>query len=66
MAVEKNRLAFEWGRYVAQHGEVATDMFAPLTDRQQAIAVQMPEPLERLIERNVKQLTLYQNERYAA
>ncbi|MFM0348188.1 indolepyruvate ferredoxin oxidoreductase family protein [Paraburkholderia sp. RL17-347-BIC-D] len=66
VAVEKNRLAFEWGRYVAHHGEAATDTFAPRTGQQQAIVVQMPESLDRLIERQVERLTLYQNERYAA
>jgi indolepyruvate ferredoxin oxidoreductase len=65
VAVEKNRLAFEWGRYVAQHGDAAADAFAPRTDRQQPIVVQMPESLERLIERNVERLRLYQDERYA-
>ena len=66
VAVEKNRLAFEWGRYIAQHGETAADAFAPRAGKQQAIVVQMPESLERLIERNVERLGLYQNERYAA
>jgi len=66
VAVEKNRLAFEWGRYVAQHGEAAADAFVPQGGKQQAIVVQMPESLDRLIERNVEQLGLYQGPRYAA
>ncbi|CAE6772027.1 hypothetical protein R69746_03888 [Paraburkholderia aspalathi] len=66
VAVDKNRLAFEWGRFVAQHGEAAADAFAPRANQQQAIVVQMPESLERLIERNVELLGLYQNEQYAA
>ncbi|MCP2086933.1 UNVERIFIED_ORG: indolepyruvate ferredoxin oxidoreductase [Paraburkholderia sediminicola] len=66
VAVDKNRLAFEWGRFVAQNGEAAADAFAPRANQQQAIVVQMPESLERLIERNVELLGLYQNEQYAA
>ncbi|WP_168794583.1 indolepyruvate ferredoxin oxidoreductase family protein [Paraburkholderia aromaticivorans] len=65
VAVEKNRLAFEWGRYVAQHGEAAVDAFTPQAARQQAIVVQMPESLDRLIERNAERLSAYQNPRYA-
>jgi indolepyruvate ferredoxin oxidoreductase len=66
VAVEKNRLAFEWGRYIAEHGEAAADAYMPLPARQQAIAVQMPESLDRLIERNIERLSVYQNPRYAA
>ncbi|MFB9126736.1 indolepyruvate ferredoxin oxidoreductase family protein [Paraburkholderia dipogonis] len=66
VAVEKNRLAFEWGRYVAQHGEAAADAFTPQSAKQQAIVVQMPESLDRLIERNVERLSVYQNPGYAA
>ncbi|MFM0309076.1 indolepyruvate ferredoxin oxidoreductase family protein [Paraburkholderia sp. RL17-383-BIF-A] len=66
VAVEKNRLAFAWGRYVAQHGEAGVDAFAPSSGAQQAIVVQMPESLDRLIERHVEQLSRYQNPRYAA
>jgi indolepyruvate ferredoxin oxidoreductase len=66
VAVEKNRLAFEWGRYVAQHGEAVADAFTPLAGKQQAVIVQMPESLDRLIERNVERLSVYQNPRYAA
>jgi indolepyruvate ferredoxin oxidoreductase len=66
VAVEKNRLAFAWGRYVAQHGEAGVDAFAPSSGTQQAIVVQMPESLDRLIERHVEQLSRYQNPRYAA
>jgi indolepyruvate ferredoxin oxidoreductase len=66
VAVDKNRLAFEWGRFVAQHGEAAAEAFAPRSRQQQAIVVQMPESLERLIERNVELLSLYQDEQYAA
>jgi indolepyruvate ferredoxin oxidoreductase len=66
VAVEKNRLAFEWGRYVAQHGEAAVDVFTPPAGKQQAIVVQLPESLDRLIERNVERLSAYQDPRYAA
>jgi len=64
--VDKNRLAFEWGRYVAQHGEAAADAFAPHANRQHAIVMQMPESLEQLVRRNVERLSLYQNKGYAA
>jgi indolepyruvate ferredoxin oxidoreductase len=66
VAVEKNRLAFEWGRYVAQHGEAAAEAFTPLASKQQTIVVQMPESLDQLIERNVERLSAYQNPRYAS
>jgi indolepyruvate ferredoxin oxidoreductase len=66
VAIEKNRLAFEWGRYVAQHGEQAADAFAPRANAPQAIVMQLPESLDRLIERNVERLTQYQNAGYAA
>jgi indolepyruvate ferredoxin oxidoreductase len=66
VAVEKNRLAFEWGRYIAQHGEAAADAFTPQHAKQQAIVVQMPESLDRLIERSVERLSAYQHPRYAA
>jgi indolepyruvate ferredoxin oxidoreductase len=66
VAVAKNRLAFEWGRYVAQHGEAAAEAFTPRSRQQQAIVVQMPESLERLVERNVELLSRYQDEQYAA
>ncbi|MGE8490109.1 MAG: DUF6537 domain-containing protein, partial [Paraburkholderia nemoris] len=54
------------GRYVAHHGEAALDAFTPQPAKQQAIVVQMPESLDRLIERNVERLSAYQNRRYAA
>jgi indolepyruvate ferredoxin oxidoreductase len=66
VAVEKNRLAFVWGRYIAQNGEAAVDSYAPREKKQQAIVVQMPESLDRLIERNIARLSLYQNPRYAS
>ncbi|PQV53986.1 indolepyruvate ferredoxin oxidoreductase family protein [Paraburkholderia sp. BL21I4N1] len=66
VAVEKNLLAFEWGRYIAQHGEAGAHAYMPHANRQQAIVVQMPETLDRVIENQTARLRLYQNERYAA
>ena len=65
VAVDKNRLAFEWGRYVAQHGEAAVDAFAVAAVAQQVLVAHFPESLDRLIERNVRRLVDYQNHRYA-
>ncbi|MBC8636449.1 indolepyruvate ferredoxin oxidoreductase family protein [Caballeronia sp. EK] len=60
VAVEKNWLAFDWGRYVAQHG--AGDL---LKSTQHAIVVKMPESLENVIATREALLTAYQGEAYA-
>ncbi|SAK44130.1 indolepyruvate ferredoxin oxidoreductase [Caballeronia calidae] len=60
VAVEKNLLAFDWGRYVAQHG--VGDM---LKATQHAIVMKMPESLENVIATREALLTAYQSEAYA-
>ncbi|CAB3785318.1 hypothetical protein LMG28688_02007 [Paraburkholderia caffeinitolerans] len=63
VAVEKNRLAFNWGRHVAQHGEAAIQTQAKPT--QQTIVVRMPESLDTVIASREALLTAYQNAAYA-
>ncbi|SAK47001.1 indolepyruvate ferredoxin oxidoreductase [Caballeronia hypogeia] len=60
VAVEKNVLAFNWGRHVAQHG--VGDL---IKSTQQAIVMKMPESLENVIATREALLTAYQNEAYA-
>ncbi|SPB13590.1 MFS transporter [Caballeronia novacaledonica] len=60
VAIEKNVLAFNWGRFVAQHG--AGDL---LKSTQHAIVVKMPESLDNVIATREALLTAYQNEAYA-
>jgi indolepyruvate ferredoxin oxidoreductase len=57
VAVEKNQLAFDWGRHLAVHGA------AP---KAKPVVLQMQESLDQLITRRVALLTAYQDERYAA
>lgn len=65
VSVEKNQQAFNWGRYVAHHGDaVAMDLTKrPVT--QQAVVMRMPESLDKLIATRESLLTTYQNEAYA-
>ncbi|NLP63419.1 indolepyruvate ferredoxin oxidoreductase family protein [Paraburkholderia sacchari] len=63
VAVEKNRLAFNWGRHVAHHGEAAIQAHAK--PAQQAIVVRMPESLDTVIASREALLTAYQNAAYA-
>jgi indolepyruvate ferredoxin oxidoreductase len=62
--VEKNRLAFDWGRTIAHRGAQAV---APELNEAQTTAhvIPMPETLDQLVERNVRWLTAYQNRAYA-
>ncbi|WP_250515936.1 indolepyruvate ferredoxin oxidoreductase family protein [Caballeronia sp. INDeC2] len=60
VAVEKNWLAFDWGRYVAQHGAGGL-----LKSTQHAIVVKMPESLDTVIATREAFLTAYQSEAYA-
>ncbi|MDR5782493.1 indolepyruvate ferredoxin oxidoreductase family protein [Caballeronia sp. LZ065] len=60
VAVEKNGLAFGWGRYVAQHG-----VGSLLDAGQQTIVLKMPESLEHVIATREALLTAYQNAAYA-
>jgi indolepyruvate ferredoxin oxidoreductase len=66
VAVEKNRLAFEWGRYVAEQGAQEAERIAGRRVSQQAVVLHMPEALDTLIAARVKLLTDYQNAAYAA
>ncbi|HWL30031.1 MAG TPA: indolepyruvate ferredoxin oxidoreductase family protein, partial [Burkholderiaceae bacterium] len=61
--VEKNLSAFEWGRAAAHHGAQAI-LPELATPQAAARVVSMPEPLDALIERNVKWLADYQNAGY--
>ncbi|AET93910.1 indolepyruvate ferredoxin oxidoreductase (plasmid) [Burkholderia sp. YI23] len=60
VAVEKNVLAFNWGRFVAQHG--VGELIKPA---QHAIVMKMPESLENVIATRETLLTAYQSEAYA-
>ncbi|MES2264320.1 MAG: indolepyruvate ferredoxin oxidoreductase family protein [Pseudomonadota bacterium] len=59
VAVEKNKLAFDWGRQLAQHG------VAP-APKAQPVLLQMPESLDKVIAHRVDLLSAYQNSHYAA
>ncbi len=64
VSVDKNVKAFNWGRYVAHHGEAAVQaLIKPVA--QQAIVVQMPESLDKLIAARERLLSAYQNAAYA-
>ncbi|KWC92620.1 indolepyruvate ferredoxin oxidoreductase [Burkholderia cepacia] len=68
VSIDKNRLAFSWGRYLAHHGP---DAAKPFTDGagpsapSQAVMLHLPESLEKIVERNAAWLTKWQNARYA-
>jgi indolepyruvate ferredoxin oxidoreductase len=59
VAVEKNRLAFDWGRHLAVHG------VAP-APKSQTVVLRMPESLDKLVAQRVALLAAYQDQRYAA
>ncbi|MEM5383773.1 indolepyruvate ferredoxin oxidoreductase family protein [Paraburkholderia phymatum] len=65
VSVEKNRQAFNWGRYVAHHGNAAVQAMIKPAAAPQRIVVQMPESLDTLITAREALLTAYQNEAYA-
>lgn len=71
VAIDKNKEAFEWGRYLAIHGPdaVNTDPLDPLSLEDDAIGstqpITMMESLDTLIERLSKRLIAYQDEKYA-
>ncbi|MEX3937658.1 indolepyruvate ferredoxin oxidoreductase family protein [Paraburkholderia phymatum] len=65
VSVEKNRQAFNWGRYVAHHGAAAVQAMIKPAVALQRIVVQMPESLDTLISVREALLTAYQNEAYA-
>ncbi|WP_454732794.1 MULTISPECIES: indolepyruvate ferredoxin oxidoreductase family protein [Cupriavidus] len=64
VSVEKNQLAFDWGRYLAHHGEAA--LGALLRPAARAQVVSMPETLDGVIRQRETMLTAYQNAAYAA
>ncbi|WP_206997052.1 indolepyruvate ferredoxin oxidoreductase family protein [Trinickia mobilis] len=66
VSIDKNRLAFDWGRYVAQHGAEAIEAFAPRKSSQQVIAFKTAESLDPLVAAREQLLTAYQNTAYAA
>jgi indolepyruvate ferredoxin oxidoreductase len=65
VAVEKNQQAFSWGRYIAQHGDAAVRALVKPAAAPQAIVMQMPESLDKLIATREALLTAYQDEAYA-
>jgi len=65
VAVEKNQQAFNWGRYIAQHGDAAVRALVKPAAAPQAIVMQMPESLDKLIASREALLTAYQNDAYA-
>ncbi|CAN0627996.1 indolepyruvate ferredoxin oxidoreductase [Burkholderia multivorans] len=64
VSVQKNLLAFEWGRYLAHHGEDAVKALMPSAPRAQVVAVS--QTLDGLIRQREAMLTGYQNGAYAA
>ncbi|WP_322103158.1 indolepyruvate ferredoxin oxidoreductase family protein [Paraburkholderia sp. J41] len=70
VSIDKNRLAFSWGRYLAHHGADAAKPFIETGThsaeaRAQAIVLHLPESLEKIVERNVAWLTAWKNAQYA-
>ncbi len=65
VAVEKNQQAFNWGRYIAQHGDAAVRALVKPAAAPQAVVMQMPESLDKLIASREALLRAYQNDAYA-
>ncbi|QRQ83848.1 indolepyruvate ferredoxin oxidoreductase family protein [Cupriavidus oxalaticus] len=65
VSVDKNRQAFEWGRYLAHHGEAAVKALLPDAPAQTAHVVALPQTLDTLIRKREAMLTDYQNAAYA-
>jgi indolepyruvate ferredoxin oxidoreductase len=63
VAVENNKLAFEWGRRAAHAPAAVAALLAPSA---QVIAFKQRETLESLVARRVEFLTAYQDAAYAA
>ena len=61
VAVDKNKTAFEWGRYAAVHGASAI----LIEEHKQSEVVALPQSLDALIRRRVDLLTVYQDAAYA-
>ncbi|UIF91220.1 indolepyruvate ferredoxin oxidoreductase family protein [Cupriavidus sp. UYPR2.512] len=64
VSIEKNRLAFQWGRYLAHHGEATVKALLPAAPAAQVVS--MPQTLDTLIRKRETMLTDYQNTAYAA
>ena len=64
VSVGKNKLAFDWGRYLAQHGPAALDSKVKSVN-ESAIVLHLPETLDKLIAHREKLLSAYQNKAYA-
>lgn len=64
VAISKNHLAFEWGRYIAEHGTSDVGSTAKVTPVS-SITVQLPESVDGLIASREVLLTAYQNGAYA-
>lgn len=64
VAVEKNKLAFDWGRYLAQHGSEKHDDLAS-SATESAIVMHLPESLDKVITHRESLLRAYQNQAYA-
>ncbi|KVD93745.1 indolepyruvate ferredoxin oxidoreductase [Burkholderia stagnalis] len=65
VSVDKNRLAFHWGRHVAHHGAASVQAFARPAAAPQAAAAPVAESLDTLIATREALLTAYQNAGYA-
>jgi len=61
VAVENNKLAFEWGRHAAQHLEQVMALVHPA----QPVQFVKRQSLEDLVADRVQRLTIYQNAAYA-
>ncbi|MBN3789538.1 indolepyruvate ferredoxin oxidoreductase family protein [Burkholderia sp. Ac-20353] len=65
VAVDKNRLAFHWGRHIAHHGAASVQAFAQPAAAPQPMAAPAAEPLDTLIAAREALLSAYQNDGYA-
>ena len=65
VAVATNKLAFEFGRYLACHGADALNHLAE-KDKASPVTVYLPESLEKTISLHADRLTAYQDAAYAA
>jgi indolepyruvate ferredoxin oxidoreductase len=65
VALEKNRLAFAWGRFLAERGTDAVDQYVPDTAAQHSVMLHLPESLDKVITRNRALLSGYQDAAYA-
>ncbi|MGU7774921.1 indolepyruvate ferredoxin oxidoreductase family protein [Burkholderia sp. MR1-5-21] len=67
VAIDKNRLAFHWGRHVAHHGATSVQALVRSTSlpQPQPMAAPAPESIDTLVAARQALLTAYQNEGYA-